>query len=332
MSHIGVAILGAGGIANAHAAAYKAHPEARVVAVFDVDAQRAQAAAQKWEAEAMSYDAILGDARIQAISICTPPGVHAELAVAALEAGKHVLVEKPIAPTLAEADRMIAAAKRTGRTLMVGHTHRYWPVNVRAKELIENGEIGELIMATDDALSTTRVQDGVVPWRLQKAVAGGGVVMDNGIHIFDRLSWWFDRPVESVFARTSTVLDDIDVENNCEAMLTFAGGAYATTRLSFTAPKHAGRCVAEFLGTEGFMSVETWGALTVVRHGEEPKVYPVDEQKSGMLLEIEDFLHCVRTGDAPRASATAGRFALEMVLAVYESAHSGSVVALAQSA
>lgn len=324
----GIGIIGAGGIAQAHAEAYRAQGNAEIKALADTDAARAQASARSWGVDAYGrYEQLLERKDIHAVSICTPPASHAEIAIAAAAAGKHVLVEKPVSMSLGEADEMIAAAKRAEVILMVGHTHRFWPANVKAKELIEGGEIGEIIMASDDVLSEFRVSNGNVPWRLVKSISGGGVVMDNGVHAVDRLSWWLGKPLESVYARTSTNLDPIDVENNCEAILNYAGGAYAQLRLSFTTPPAAGRCRAEFLGTRGALFVETWGGLRIARHGEESKPVEYGGQ-GGLVAEIADFLAAIEQGRPPKVTGEDGRAALETVLAIYRSSATGQVVKL----
>lgn len=328
MATIGVGIIGAGGIAKGHASAYNALADVKLVAVADVDMERARAAAAAWGCEACTVDELMEQPHIQAVSICTPPNSHKELSLQAFANGKHVLVEKPIALDLAEADDMIAAANKAGRLLMVGHTHRYWPNNVRAKELLDAGEIGDLIMVSDDILADNRVKDGQIPWRLQKAISGGGVVMDNGVHSLDRLRWWVDSPVQAVYGRMSTDIDPIDVENNARAIVHFANKVDGQMRLSFTTPSGAGRCRTEFLGTKGFLTVDTWGAVTLLRHGQGAEQIDVTEKRPGLLLEIEDFIDSIRHGTEPRATAQDGRAALEMVLAVYRSSERNQAVEL----
>lgn len=328
MAAIGVGIIGAGGIARGHAAAYRALTGVTLVAVADVDLDKAKAAAENWGCEACTVDELMERRDIQAVSVCTPPNSHKDLSLMAFANDKHVLVEKPIALDLAEADVMIAAAKQAGKLLMVGHTHRYWPNNVRAKELLDAGEIGDIIMVSDDIMSDNRVTDGQVPWRLQKAIAGGGVVMDNGVHGVDRLRWWVGSPVQAIFGRVSTDLDPIDVENNAQAILNFASGAYGQLRLSFTTPRGAGRCRTEFLGTKGLLTVDTWGAVTLLRHGGSPEQVSVTETRAGLALEIEDFIESITHDRAPRSTAEDGRASLEMVLAIYRSSELNEVVKL----
>lgn len=329
MQRVRVGIIGAGGIATGHASAYLKRSDVQLMAVADVDEDRAKQAAQTWGCEATSVDGLIERSDIDAVSVCTPPNSHAKLSMQALRAGKHVLVEKPIALDLDEADAMIDAAKQAGRLLMVGHTHRYWPANVRAKELLEEGAIGEIIMVSDDILSDNRVSNGIVPWRLRRHIAGGGVVMDNGVHSLDRLAWWVNSPVETVFGRVSTDLDPIDVENNALTTLTFANGAYAQARLSFTAPKAAGRCRAEFIGTKGMLSVETWGDLLLTRHGKGPESIAFDRSKTGLEMEIADFIESITQGTQPKTTGQVGRAALELVLAVYKSSEQRMAVRMA---
>lgn len=328
---IGIGIVGAGGIAGAHINAYKQNPKTKLVAVTDTNLQAAEATGAKHGLEvAPTVEALLARSDIQAVSICTPPTSHAPLAEAALRAGKHVLCEKPVATTLAEADRMIELAEQTGMHLMVAHSHRFWACNRRVKELLEAGEIGDVIYVTDEIMSDLRVVDGRVPWRLQHAAAGGGVVMDNGVHAIDRLRWWLDQPVTSVYAQVATTQPEIDVEDNALAILSFANGVKAHLRLSFTTPRPAGRCRAEFLGTKGFLSAETWGALWISRHGGEREDISFDGL-GAFELEVEAFATSILEGKPVPVDAREGRAALEVVLAIYESARTGQVITLNQA-
>src|SRR5690606_34722557 len=125
---------GAGGIANNHARAYANCDKAHLVAIADVNPAAAQSAADRYNVKATDVEALLNDPQVQAISICTPPTSHADLAVAALQAGKHVLIEKPVCTTLDDAQRIIDAASASGGLkAMVAHSHRFWPTNRRAK-------------------------------------------------------------------------------------------------------------------------------------------------------------------------------------------------------
>lgn len=328
MQKVRVGVIGAGNIAGGHARAYRERDDVELVAIADVDLARAEEAGRRWSCQASTVEQLLERSDIDAVSLCTPPNSHAELTIEALKQGKHVLVEKPIALSLEETDAMIATANAANRTLMVAQTHRYWPANVRAKELIEEGAIGELISVVDEVLSDNRVNGDVVPWRLQRAIAGGGVVMDNGVHSLDRLAWWVSSPVRTVYGKVSTDIDPIDVENNALAVLTFANGVTAHSRLSFTTPRKASRCRAEFVGTEGIVQVETWGEIVRIGFDGKTEVLPHDRTRTGLQVEIADFIESIKEGRAPQVTAEVGRHALELVLAVYRSAESGEAVHL----
>ncbi|HEX6971918.1 MAG TPA: Gfo/Idh/MocA family oxidoreductase, partial [Limnochordia bacterium] len=206
MARFGIGIIGAGGIAQAHAAAYRRCAAAALVAFADVNAAAARSAAERHECTALSVDELLARQDIDVISICTPPDSHADLACRALEAGKHVLVEKPLTATLSEADRLCELSERPGAPMvMVAHSHRFWPANQKAKALLDEGAIGTVLSVSDDILAESRYDPANPPWRMRRAVAGGGVVMDNGVHAFDRLRYWLDRPVTAVSGYMWTV-------------------------------------------------------------------------------------------------------------------------------
>ncbi|HET7558393.1 MAG TPA: Gfo/Idh/MocA family oxidoreductase [Limnochordia bacterium] len=321
-------IIGGGGIGAAHAKAYQASPQTELVGVADVTAELAKTAADRWQvAWSGTVEQLLARPDVDIVSICTPPSSHAELAQAALAAGKHVLLEKPIAASLEAADRLVAAAEASDRTLMVAHSHRFWAANVRVKQLLDEGAIGRLLSINDEIFSELRAGAGPLPWRLQKAIAGGGVVLDNGVHALDRLRWWVGAPAVKVFANVRTVEDKIDVENNGEALIVFANGVSATLRVSTTAIPEAGRCRAEFLGTEGAIRMETWGKVELAQRNQGWREVPFSGPDA-FLAEVEAFCAAIQSKQAPPVTARMGREALALVQAVYDSSRSGQVVVL----
>src|SRR5687768_13469210 len=147
---IGIGIIGAGRICAAHATAALALPETRLVAIADVDDARvAQAVGAFGGRGYHGYEPILQDPEVDAVVVALPHGLHRDVTVSCLAAGKHVLLEKPMAMTVPECDDMIAATGSAGKSLMVAHSQHYFPANLAAKELIQAGAIGNLVLATD---------------------------------------------------------------------------------------------------------------------------------------------------------------------------------------
>ncbi|MDA8219286.1 MAG: Gfo/Idh/MocA family oxidoreductase, partial [Dehalococcoidales bacterium] len=231
MAALRVGIIGGGRIADLHALGYRDSLQAEICTVCDVNEHLARSRAREWRAERWftDYRELLADPAVDAVEIITPHYLHAEMTVAALEAGKHVSVQKPMALTVTECDAMIAAAKRTGKNLRVFENFRYYPAHAKAKELLESGAVGEPLsirvksiqgslgggrrnqVSTPDRrvdaregypLPLSHQLAGTSPsnWKYDSRKSGGGrVVLDGGYHIFS-LALFYLGDVEKVFA------------------------------------------------------------------------------------------------------------------------------------
>ena len=242
------AIIGAGGIAQLRRAAIAAIDGASLAGVHDLVADRAAALAG--EATVFpSLDALLASSAVEAVVVCTPPDSHAEIALAALAAGKHVLVEKPMAPTLAECLRMVEAARAAGRTLTVGFNHRYFPAIGEVRAAIESGRLGELSHVRGYT-GHTGLSEFKAPWMYSKDVMGGGALFDNGIHMID-LVHHLMGPIAGVYGQVTDRSWALDrVEDNGFALLTGATGIIGSLGASWTEWKGYGFHV-EAYGTRG---------------------------------------------------------------------------------
>ena len=182
---IGIGIIGTGGIARAHAQAYlDMHPEVRLVAVADIDAAKARDAAAQWGVEHVFDDPrdLLALDAIDAVSVCTPTCAHSAPTIAALDAGKHVLVEKPMAATTAEARQMVAAAEQSGKLLMVEMKWRFMPELQAARQAIARGDLGRIYYAEAIGWQHRGIPGGSF---IRRDLAGGGALMDNGVYTLD---------------------------------------------------------------------------------------------------------------------------------------------------
>lgn len=223
------ALVGCGSIAPTHADALAFLPQAALRACCDSVPGRAAAFAQRYGIPSLPLENILADPAIDAVSVCTPSGLHAEIGIQALRAGKHVLLEKPMDVTLAACDALLAAAQKTGRTLSVVSQHRFDPASLRVKQARGAGELGALIYA-DARIPWYRTQEyyDSGDWRGTWALDGGGALMNQGIHTVDLLQW-ICGPVQSVYAQTRTLAHaGLETEDIACATLTFAGGAVGT--------------------------------------------------------------------------------------------------------
>lgn len=318
-----VAIIGAGQVAERHAAAYAANPVTELVAVAEPVRERGEALAAahgaRWWASA---EELFAAEATEAVSICVPHDLHRELAVGAFERGLHVLLEKPIANTLEDADAIAAAAEEAGVVLMLGFVHRFRSESLEAKRLIEAGAIGRPATALDRFCSL----GGPHPpaWVWEHARAGGGVLMYGGVHGIDRLRWLLDQEVVAVVARARRTHGFGDVEDGLVALLEFSDGAIGTLFENSPPYGRPGGWATEVFGSDGAIRIQTgeWLELTTA-HG---VTRVAAEDEAHFEREIAEFVGAVAERRRPSVTADAGRASLAVALAAYESALSGEVI------
>ena len=202
-----VGFIGAGRIADMHYEGYRDGAKARLYALCDTDPELLRRRAGEWGVEKAydDYRRLLDDPQIDAVEVITPHHLHAEMTIAALEAGKHVSVQKPMALNISDAEAMIATAKRSGRLLRVIENYRYYPPFNKAKELIDDGDIGDTISIRIKSLTGNvrygwEVPPGAQDWRSDAVRSGeGSIVFDHGQHIWS-IARYFLGDVESAFA------------------------------------------------------------------------------------------------------------------------------------
>jgi predicted dehydrogenase len=302
---------------------------------------------------------LLADADIDIVCLCTPSGMHADGAVAALRAGKHAIVEKPMEVSLAACDRMITAADETGKKLTVISQHRFDAASQLAKKKLTAGELGKVILATADVKWwRTQAYYDSGDWRGTWALDGGGALMNQGVHTVDLLQW-LAGDVQSVNAQTRTSAHErIEVEDIAVATLTFTNGAVGTFVAS-TAAYPAMPARVDIFGTNGSLSIEGdvlqllaikgqetlrgQGAsahATSVAGGGTASVKDEAAQRSAAAdpgavwgdahrEQIRDFISAIREDRQPLIDARGARKPVEIILAIYESARTGQTVQLA---
>ena len=303
MSPTRVAVIGAGHLGQYHAQKYAAHPDARLVAVADVSAERAQAVAGKHGAEALTdWRALAGKA--DAVSIATPAAEHCTIALGCLEAGLHVLLEKPIAVTLAEADRIIAAAKQARRVLHVGHSERFNPVGAELLRLVKDPLFIECHRLAPFKPRGTDVT----------------VLLDLMIHDLDLIAALAGAAFTDIDASGVTVLSDsIDIAN---ARVRFANGCTANITSSRVSLK-VERKLRIFQRDTYFSADLQKQELTVARKsgsGAQMKIEHEHRHIAGDALaaELGAFIDAVRGKPSPGVSGEDGRRALQLCLEVGE--------------
>jgi phthalate 4,5-cis-dihydrodiol dehydrogenase len=223
---LGVGILGAGFFGAFHARAIAAVPEARVVAVCAEELALAEAfAAEHGGKPYGDWCAMLDDRSVDVVAITAPHHLHGELAVAALRAGKHVLLEKPMALSVAECSRIMASAESSRRKLMVGQImHFVWPCLV-AREILDCGELGRPVTGSS-SLMKIWMESNRRDWHLDPST-GGGMLMTAGIHALDQLVWLMHGRVGSVSAAVSTSFHDQKADDSAMMLLRFTDGRFA---------------------------------------------------------------------------------------------------------
>jgi predicted dehydrogenase len=203
-----VGLLGLGRIADLQCLGYREHPRAELLAVCDADEARARARAEAWGVPRVYRDAadLVADPDLDAIDVLTPHHLHAEHAIRALEAGKHVSLQKPPTRTLAELDALAVVARRSGRTLRIFENFTYYPPHRKARELVDSGAIGvplsvRLKTAAGRPDRGWRVEMPSLGWRMSRATCGGGpTTFDHGYHCFQMARWFVPAEVERVHA------------------------------------------------------------------------------------------------------------------------------------
>ncbi len=317
-----VAVLGAGIIARTFMEAAPHVPEMAVGMICDVNPDAARALAEPRRIEWITdYRRVLADDRIQAVYIALPHNLHAEVAVAAAGARKHILLEKPMANSLEEADRILAAQQKAGIKLMIGFTHRFHSELETAKRLIDAGELGKPTLAVD-----VMTFGGVIPsWFWQSDQAGGGVLHVNGAHSFDRLRWLVGSEIAEVFAYTGTYDRRKTVEDSVVAGIRFENGAVGTTVhnwvVDFALPP---KCDLDLYGTRGVLRIKTWNSIEFSNANH---TWVQKRERDDMFKkEIGEFIAAIVEDRQPLVTGQDGKRSLACVLACYESARTGKPV------
>jgi predicted dehydrogenase len=354
---LGVAIVGCGRIADLHELGYRGREDARIVAVCDTKRKRAQGRARAWGIPAdrvyTGLPEVLADPDVDLVELLVPHHLHAEMAVAACQAGKHVSVQKPMALNVAEADRMVEAAEQAAVTLRVYENFVFYPPHVRAKEMIEAGEIGEpqmirLHVGTGKSETEWKVPLGSWLWRINEETCGGGLlIFDHGYHLFslarylmgdvERVYAWMDRsPVGGAIPRRVAEVD-----------------APATIMFQFKSPRRYGLLDfvhtpgmvmdsiyyadddrVEVIGERGILFINRCTARTVdlpplmmFRDGKTTAV-PVDrfEWHDSFIDCTQHLVQVLRDGGQPVLDGPSGKAVLQFSLAAHISAREGREV------
>ncbi len=330
-------LIGCGRVAPRHAESIAGLPGARLAAVADIRENRAHHFATQYGAEPHTdYHTLLAQPDVDVVNICTPSGLHAQITLDALAAGKHVIVEKPIALSLEDANRMIAAARDANRKLCVVLQNRYNPPMQDLRRLVDAGALGKLLLGNATVRWYRPQEYYDDDWHGTWAM-DGGALMNQSIHHIDALQWLLGAP-ESVFAFTATLAHRMEAEDVGVATIRFRNGAVGTVEGStVTYPENLEGSVAIF-GERGSVKVGgtalnrkvLWKVADELEHERElltrDQVDPPSVYGTSHRAVIADMMAAVQEDREPKTNGPEARNSLALVLAMYESARTGRPV------
>ena len=344
-----IGIIGCGKITEVrHAPEYAENPNCQLVAFFDVVPERAKALAEQYGGTAYdSIEALLAS-DVDAVSVCVANAYHAQASIQALKAGKHVLCEKPMATTPEDCEAMVAAAKAAGKFLMIGQNQRLAKAHVKAREIIESGEMGRVItfethFAHPGPEGWTGVRDS---WFFDKKVASFGVMADLGVHKTDLIHYLTGKKIvrtSAVLATLNKTFSDgrpITVDDNAYAIYTMEDGVVGTMHVSWTNYGNENNSTKMYMeGGVLRMYDDPKYSLIVEKRDGEVIPYELDlltsnkEQTTGGRTStgvIDAFVESIITNTPPAISGESAMHAMKVVFANEQSAQLGKAVDVQQ--
>ena len=305
MRTVNVGVIGVGAMGENHVRVYHKMEEANLMGVSDVSERALKKIEKKYGAKGYTdYCELLANPEIEVVSVCVPTTFHHDVVMEAIKHKKHVLVEKPIAFTLTEAEEMIAAAKEAGVTLATGHVERFNPAVQKAKELIDDGVIGDIVSAF-----AKRV--GPLPPRIKDV----GVSIDLAIHDLDIMNYLFEEEITQVYGTMNSSFDDSEFEDHAEIMVSFDNESTGIIEVNWLTPYK--RRELELTGTAGIISVDYIQQSIEVFGKFAQDIEIVHEEP--LKGELKSFLNSVVEEKEPVITGEDGLKALKMVIAANKS-------------
>lgn len=316
MKQTNVSVIGVGSMGYNHVRIYSELENANLVAISDMVRGTLDKVSKEFNTVGyVDYDNILQIDDIEVVNICVPTVFHHDVVMRAIEAGKNVLVEKPIASKLNEAEEMIKAAEDAGVTLATGHVERFNPAVRVAKKLIDEGAIGEVVTANSKRL-------GPFPPRIRDV----GVAIDLAIHDIDIFNYLFNSRANTVFANMSSKLKNCEFEDHAEIMTKYDSGVLSILETNWLTPYKKRQL--NITGIDGIISVD-YGNQTVTLFKENNQVEDIKvENKEPLKEELRSFVDCVQNNTPPEVSGKDGYEALRIVDAAMTSSKDKRLVYL----
>ncbi len=320
-----LAILGGGKGAEPHFKAVQSVDAIEWVGVAEINPERRSEIEAAYNVRTFGdYRELLEVAKPDGVLVALPHNLHVEAAITCIQAGAHVLVEKPLAITLEGCNAIIEAAAKAGKTLMVGHTHHYIPTVMEARELVRSGAVGDVLMATD-AIYGNYFTPVRPRWFFDAKLAGGGSWIANGVHLVDRTCWILDELPNQVFARMTYHPEMPEIETSVTATLAFPSGRAATILMSMM--ENERKEEGEILGARGTIRYSAFGGITT-SDGKETNPVTPRHKHNPRAAQLQEFEEAVRVGRQPAVTGEWGREIVRAVLAAYESHRVGGPVSL----
>ena len=314
MRTVNVGVIGVGAMGENHVRVYHKIEEANLMGVSDVSERALKKIEKKYGAKGYTdYCELLANPEIEVVSVCVPTTFHHAVVMEAIKHKKHVLVEKPIAFTLTEAEEMIAAAKEAGVILATGHVERFNPAVQKAKELIDDGVIGDIVSAF-----AKRV--GPLPPRIKDV----GVSIDLAIHDLDIMNYLFEEEITQVYGTMNSSFDDSEFEDHAEIMVSFDNESTGIIEVNWLTPYK--RRELELTGTAGIISVDYIQQSIEVFGKFAQDIEIVHEEP--LKGELKSFLNSVVEEKEPVITGEDGLKALKMVIAANKSSKEHRPVSL----
>ncbi|WP_321430926.1 UDP-N-acetylglucosamine 3-dehydrogenase [uncultured Methanolobus sp.] len=298
-----VGVIGAGAMGKNHIRIYSEMPDVELAGISDIDKDLVESLAQQYDTKAYTDYKEMLTSGLDAVSIVVPTKMHRQVATDAIESGAHVLVEKPIADTVENANAIIDKAKENDRLVMVGHIERFNPAVIKLKEIINSGLLGKIV-----SISTTRV--GPYNPRIRDV----GVILDIGVHDIDVISYLYGRDVNQVYAVAGA--DIHSFEDHATIHMRYDHEFSGLVEVNWLTPHKVRKLTA--VGVEGVAYLD-YIDQTVELHDSDWVRKAKVENKEPLRNELEYFIDCINNGKQPNPSGTDGKHALKVSLAAISS-------------
>ena len=319
-----IGVVGVGGMGRAHCNSLPQVENCEFVAVADVRLEAAKEVAEQFKIKAFSDYREMFELT-DGIVVATPPFAHKEVVVAAAEAGVHSFCEKPISGTMADADAMIEATDKAGVKFMIGQVLRFYPVHVLGKEIVDAGEIGDVVYIETDYTSQYRAPRT----RPDSWYGSMGGFLENGIHKADLINW-FGGEAQTVASEVGSYSGFEDWEDYAVTLIRYKSGTVGILRWgSFMGARGTNETIID--GSKGSLRLDMSAGKAyrkLIGESEWTELVPEAKGPSGVVGELTHFVDCIREDKTPMVDGRAGRHAIEVVLASYRSAKEKTKVVL----